>query len=142
MIRKLFDSWDEQENYSKIMTAILICFTFIKLFNFLLRKKSNSRQDTSQSICTVNQLSGFNMVWTFILRQVKRILSQYKGAYIKYVGEGAGEFYKFFKKFFVAQETIDLNISWPSNFFRKYFMVPPISILVSYLRLTCSSTSR
>ena len=34
-----------------------------------------------------------------------------KGAYIKYVGGGPGGFYKFFKKYFVAQETIDLNIS-------------------------------
>ena len=34
---------------------------------------------------------------------------------------------KFFKNSFVAQETIDLNISWPSNFFRKYFMVHPIN---------------
>ena len=50
-----------------------------------------------------------------------------KGAYIKYVGGGPGGFYKFFKKYFVAQETIDLNISWPSNFFRKYFMAPPIN---------------
>ena len=50
-----------------------------------------------------------------------------KGAYIKYVRGGAGGFYKFFKKIFVAQETIDLNISWPSNFFRKYFMTPPIN---------------
>ena len=33
-----------------------------------------------------------------------------KGAYIKYVGGGAGGFYKIFKKNFVAQETIDLNI--------------------------------
>ena len=50
-----------------------------------------------------------------------------KGAYIKHVGEGAGGFYKFFKKYFVAQETIDLNISWPINFFRKYFMAPSYS---------------
>ena len=54
----------------------------------------------------------------------------YNGAYIKYVGgegaEGKG-FYKFFKKILVAQETIDLNISWPSNFFRKYSMAPPIN---------------
>ena len=50
-----------------------------------------------------------------------------KGPYIKYVGGGAGEFYKFFKKFFVAQETIDRNISRPSNFLRKYFMVPLIN---------------
>ena len=33
-------------------------------------------------------------------------------------------FYKFFKENFVAQETIDINISWPSNFFGKYFMAP------------------
>ena len=50
-----------------------------------------------------------------------------KGAHIKYVGEEAGGFYKFFKKKFVAQETIDLNISWLSNFFRKYFMALPIN---------------
>ena len=32
-----------------------------------------------------------------------------------------------FQKKFVAQETIDLNISWPSIFFRKYYMTPPIN---------------
>ena len=32
-----------------------------------------------------------------------------------------------FKKLFVAHKTIDLNISRPSNFFRKFFMVPPIN---------------
>ena len=37
-----------------------------------------------------------------------------KGAYIKYVG---GE----------PEETIDLNISWSSNFFVKYFLTRPIS---------------
>ena len=59
-----------------------------------------------------------------------------KGAYIKYVGGGPGRFYKSFKKNFVAQETIDLNISWPSNFFKKYFMAPPIncsSLFKAYL---------
>ena len=49
------------------------------------------------------------------------------GSVIKYVGGGAGGFYKIFKKIFVAQETIDLKISWPSNFFRQYFMAPPIN---------------
>ena len=48
------------------------------------------------------------------------------GAYIKYVVEGARGFYKFFKNNFVTQETIDVNISRPKNFFRKYFMAPPI----------------
>ena len=62
-----------------------------------------------------------------------------KGVYIKYVGGGRGWriLQIFQKEKFVAEETIDLNISWPSNFFRKYFP----SILVSYLRLTCSSAS-
>ena len=52
------------------------------------------------------------------------ILLLSKGPYIKYVGGGAGRFYKFFKKLFVAQETMDLNISRPSNFFQKIFHGP------------------
>ena len=31
-----------------------------------------------------------------------------------------------FQRNFVAQVTIDLNISWLSNFLRKYIIVPPI----------------
>ena len=72
---------------------------------------------------------------------------QGKGAYIKYVGGGGGGgFCKFFKKFLVAQETIDLNTSWPSNFFRKYFMTPPINFsflfkayLQQYFRVVLSN---
>ena len=44
------------------------------------------------------------------------------------------------KRIFVAQETINLNISWPSNFFREYFMAPSRQF-DSYLRLNCSSIS-
>ena len=57
----------------------------------------------------------------------KTIIS--KGAYIKYVRGGAEGFYNFFQKKlnFVAQETIDINFSRPSNFFRKYVMAPPIN---------------
>ena len=52
-----------------------------------------------------------------------------KGGYIKYVGgEGGRRVFQIFKKIFIPQETIDLNISWP---------LP--SVLVSYLRLTWSS---
>ena len=47
------------------------------------------------------------VLWIFFMAVYCRL----KGAYIKYVGVGAEEFYKFFKKFFVAQETVDLNIS-------------------------------
>ena len=53
-----------------------------------------------------------------------------------------GEFYTFFKKKIVAQETINLNISWSSNFFGKYFMAPPINFsflfndyLLQYFRI-------
>ena len=53
-----------------------------------------------------------------------------------------GEFYKFFKKKIVAQETIDLSISRSSNFFGKYFMAPPINFsflfkayLLQYFRI-------
>ena len=31
------------------------------------------------------------------------------------------------KKKFVPQETRDLNLSWPSNFFGRYFTGPPIN---------------
>ena len=42
-------------------------------------------------------------------------------------GGGDGGFYKFFKKDFVVQETMELNFSWPSNFFRKYFVASTIN---------------
>ena len=69
-----------------------------------------------------------SMVFKFFDK--KSVGSYIKGAYIKYVGGGTRGFYKFFRRFFVAQETIDLNISWPSNFFRKHFMSPPINFLI------------
>ena len=77
-----------------------------------------------------------NAIESFVMKMYTKLskisltdfrIDMFKGAYIKYVGGGARRFYKFFKKNFVAQETIDLNISWPSNFFRKYFMAPPIN---------------
>ena len=42
-------------------------------------------------------------------------------------GWGGGFLQIFQQKKFVAQETIDLNISWSSNFFRKYLMAPFIN---------------
>ena len=41
-------------------------------------------------------------------------------------GGGGGGFLKFFKKNFVAQEIIELNVSWPSHFFGKCCMAPPV----------------
>ena len=41
--------------------------------------------------------------------------------------EGVRRVLQIFQKKFVAQETKDLNISWPGNFFRKYFMALPIN---------------
>ena len=73
---------------------------------------------------------------------VLKCFSCSKGAYIKYVeGSGGGEGWRvvqiFQKKEFVVQETIELNILWPSDFFGKYFIAPPINFSS---RLTCSST--
>ena len=48
---------------------------------------------------------------------------------------GAREFYKFFKKFFLAQGTKEPNISWPSSFFVKNFKAPTISF--SFLFKPC-----
>ena len=52
-----------------------------------------------------------------------------KWAYIKYVGRGVGGFYKFFKKYFVAQGTTELNILWLSNFIEQNSMAPPNSFI-------------
>ena len=55
-----------------------------------------------------------NSVYYFSLKAAERILKSLlsfnQGAYIKYVGGGAGRFYKFFKKSFAASKNIDLNI--------------------------------
>ena len=65
-----------------------------------------------------NQHNSFDSYHFISGRNKSSSIFLYKGAYIKYVGGGAEGFYKFFKKFFVAQETIELNISWRSSFFR------------------------
>ena len=52
--------------------------------------------------------------------------------YINYVEGGAGEFYKFFQKYNVAQRTVQLNISWPSNFFKKHFLTSPINFSLAF----------
>ena len=68
----------------------------------------------------------FRMVYQLRERALSMLEEEGMGAERGW-GGGGGGFYKFFKKNFVAQETIDLNILWPRNFFRKYFMVPPIN---------------
>ena len=103
---------------------------------------------------------GFKVFWSCLILLVSFAFCQIFGrglriygpqrAYIKCIegqrGERGGGFYKFFKKYFVAQETIDLNISWSSNFFRKYFMAPPINFsflfkayLQQYFRVVLSN---
>ena len=44
-------------------------------------------------------------------------------------------FQKFFQKHFVAQGIIEVNISWPSNFVDKYFIVQHINF--SFLSKAC-----
>ena len=38
-----------------------------------------------------------------------------------------GKVLQIFQKKFIVQKTIDLNISWPSKFFRKHFFTSPIN---------------
>ena len=59
------------------------------------------------------------------------LLVVFRGRTLSWYEGGTGGFYNIFKKNFVAQETINLNISWLSNFFRKYFEASPINF--SYL---------
>ena len=71
-------------------------------------------------------LMGFILVFFGFLSDQKFL---YKGAYIMYLGGEPKGFTNFSKKKkkFVPQETRDLNLSWPSNFFGRYFMGPPIN---------------
>ena len=63
-----------------------------------------------------------------------------KGAYIMYVRGGPEGFTNFSKKF-VAKETIDHRLFHGPVIFSENISWPLPSILVSYLRLTCSSIS-
>ena len=51
----------------------------------------------------------------------------HRWVFIKYVRGGVRGFYKFLKKYLVAQGTIELYISDPSSLFVKNFMTPPIN---------------
>lgn len=51
------------------------------------------------------------------------------GVYIKYVERGWNVFTKFSKK---TQVTIELDTSWPSNVFKKYFMASPINSSIAF----------
>ena len=56
----------------------------------------------------------------------ERTLSMQEG------GGGSEGFYQFFKKYFVSQRTMELNISWPSKCFEKNFMTPTINFSFSF----------
>ena len=74
------------------------------------------------------------IIFQFILLS----FAQLKGAYIEYVGGGAGGFYKFFKKKSVPQQTILRNFYGPVTFLENISWPLP-SILISYLRLSTHS---
>ena len=63
------------------------------------------------------------------------LLLIYTGLFI-----GAGGFQTFFRKNFVAQGTIEINISWPSNFVKKYFMALPINFSFFFSPLSANPT--
>ena len=106
----------------------------------ILQNKTKFRRVRALRICTGYHFFKRTSLVRALFPLTFRVV-HVKGVYIKYVRGGAGGFYKFFKKKNPSPEDhIDLY-SWPSNFFRKYFMAPTIH-LVSYLRHTCSSISR
>ena len=112
--------FEEKDIYPLIKQELEIYFRYVDDKFFILTDFEN---DLQQFIAKVNEVhTSIKCDLSYPETQIhfseirERILSM-----------GAGGFYKFFKKKFVAQETIDLNISWPSNFFRKYFMAPPIN---------------
>ena len=84
----------------------------------LILKKFLYLQKLNPALYSLNH-QNFYILWKKLRDPT---LSKHEG-----VGGGVRGFYKFFKKYLVAQETIDVNISWPSNFFRNYFMAPPTS---------------
>ena len=51
------------------------------------------------------------------------------GVYIKYVERWWNVFTNFSKK---TQGTIELDTSWPSNVFKKYFMASPINSSIAF----------
>ena len=107
----------------------------------------NPRQQSAQQLksfpIVIISFWGFQDFLIYLAKYLRSLLnSPYlnfftKGVYIKHEGGGPGALYKFFKKYFVAQETIDLNISWPSHFFKKYFMATAINssfLFIAYLQ--------
>ena len=89
---------------------------YVNLYKFINTNKTNNifGQDTGK-IGVIRVKVQFGQ-WISKYGLKERTLS---------IPEGAGGFYKFFKKNIVTKKTINLNISIPSNFFRKYFMAPP-----------------
>ena len=55
-----------------------------------------------------------------------------KGSCIKFVGEEAGVFFKFFQTKFLAQRTIQLRFSLSSNFFEKDHMAALIRFSILF----------
>ena len=54
-------------------------------------------------------------------------MSVFSKSYLHLANLYLANMYLLIKKKLVAQETIDLNISWPCNFFEKYFITLPIN---------------
>ena len=80
-------------------------YRFKSYFAFVTKEKFHFSLTCSFYYCLVKEGWALKVAWQLVIQG----LFAYKGAYIKYVGGGAGGFYKFFKKNFEAQVTIDLK---------------------------------
>ena len=92
-------------------------FEWLRSFSCLWTSKIISMGNISSHCQTLNKETiSFNRIsGTVIYNQVNCSFQK------------TGRFYNFFKKNFVVQEAIDLNISWPGICSRIYFMAPPIN---------------
>ena len=109
------------------------------IFLYVLKKLKYSHDICTEILCITHIMTKqkkMRIFWVSLHLFILGFLVYFgtcssKEVYIKYVGEGGGEgaegFTNFSKKYFLAQETIDLNTSWPNNFFGKYFIAPPIN---------------
>ena len=69
----------------------------------------------------------YSLKFHLILQVCVYLLSMFREGGEGGGGGGGRRVLQIFQNKFVAQQNIDLNISWPSNFFVKYFMAPPIN---------------
>ena len=98
------------------VTVLLFTIYYHPAINLIKSKKNKNPSKPKKKLPE-------NVCWIFF---------ESKAVYIKYVGGRAEGIYKFFKNYIVDQGTVELNISWSSNFSDKIFHVLPLNFSFSF----------